>query len=111
MEARPWKMRGLLSSLLLGLVCCGTDTSVSIRFSSGTISDNATCSGGGGNFPLEQQDGLVVIVIVTDDTTIVHASSGEPARCADLTEGTRASAQGTDDNGDIRANQVDILSS
>jgi hypothetical protein len=52
-----------------------------------------------------------VVVIVTDDTTIVHASSGKPARCTDLTEGTRANVQGTDDNGDIRADQVDILSS
>jgi hypothetical protein len=101
----------LVSLLLAGLVACGSDTSVSIRFSSGTITDNARCSGGGGNFPLEQQNGLVVIVIVTDDTTIIHASSGEPARCADLTEGMRANVQGSDDNGDIRANQVDILSS
>jgi hypothetical protein len=101
----------LVSLLLLGLVACGSDTSVSIRFSSGTITDNAQCSGGGGNFPLEQQNGLVVIVIVTDDTTIVHASSGKPARCADLTEGTRASVQGRDENGGIRADQVDILSS
>ena len=104
-------MRWLLPSLLLGLVRCGTDTSLSIRFSSGTITNDARCSGGGGNFPLEQQDGLVVIVIVRDDTTIVHASSGIPARCADLVEGTRANVQGTDDNGEIQADQVDILSS
>jgi hypothetical protein len=104
---REW----LVASLLAGLVACGSDTSVSIRFSSGTITDNARCSGGGGNFPLEQQNGLVVIVIVTDDTTIIHASSGKPARCPDLTEGTRANVQGSDDNGDIRANQVEILSS
>lgn len=106
------KMPWLLSLLLLGVVSCGSDASfLSIRFSSGTIIDDARCSGGGGHFPLEQQGGLVVIVIVTEDTTIIRASSGAPARCLDLTEGTRASVQGTDDNGDIRANQVDILSS
>jgi hypothetical protein len=106
------KMPWLLSLLFLGLVSCGSDASfVSIRFSSGTIIDDARCSGGGGNFPLEQQGGLVVIVVITDDTTIVHASSGKPARCFDLTEGTRANVQGRDDNGDIRADQVDILSS
>ena len=109
------KMRRLLElllvSLVLGLVCCGTDTSLSIHFSSGTITDNARCSGGGGDFPLEQQDGLVVIVIVRDDTTIVHASSGEPGRCADLTEGTRASVQGTNNGGRIQADEVSILSS
>ena len=72
----------LVSAFLLMLVACGSDTSVSIRFSSGTITDDARCSGGVGNFPLEQQNGLVVVVIVTDDTpTIVHASSGKPARC------------------------------
>ena len=107
--------RGLIgwfvSAFLLMFVACGSDTSVSIRFSSGTITDNAQCAGGGGTFPLEQQNGLVVVIIVTDNTTIVHASSGRPARCADLTEGTRANVQGTDDNGDIRADQVDILSS
>jgi hypothetical protein len=101
----------LVSAFLLTFVACGSDTSVSIRFSSGTITDNAQCSGGGGNFPLEQQNGLVVVVIVTDDTTIVRVSSGKPARCTDLTEGTRANVQGTDDNGSIRADQVDILSS
>jgi hypothetical protein len=101
----------VVSSLLLGLVACGSDTSVSIRFSSGTITDTAHCSGGDGQFPLEQQNGLVVIIIVTDNTTIIHASSGKPARCADLTEGTRANVQGADDNGDIRADQVEILSS
>ena len=80
-----------------------------IRFSSGTITDDARCSGGVGSFPLEQQNGLVVVVIVTDDTTIVHASSGKPARCVDLTEGTRANVQGMDDNGEIQADQVNMF--
>jgi hypothetical protein len=111
MNAPRSKMPWLLSSLLLGLVSCGSGTSLSVHFSSGTITDNARCSGGGGDFPLEQQDGLVVIVIVRDDTTIVHASSGEPGRCADLTEGTRASVQGTNDDGRIQADEVSILSS
>ena len=111
MNAPRSKMPWLLSSLLLGLVSCGSGTSLSIHFSSGTITDDARCSGGGGSFPLEQQDGLVVIVIVTDDTTIVHASSGKPAPCVDLTKGTRASVQGTNDHGDILADEVSILSS
>jgi hypothetical protein len=103
---------GLITSLLLGLVACGSDSSFfSIRFSSGTITDSAHCSGGSGQFPLEQQNGLVIVVIVTDNTTIIHASSGKPARCPDLIEGVRANVRGTDDNGDIRADQVEILSS
>lgn len=111
MNAPRSKMPWLLSSLLLGLVSCGSDTSLSVHFSSGTIADDARCSGGGGNFPLEQQDGLVVIVIITDNTTIIHASSGKPAPCVDLTKGTRASVQGTDDDGRIQADEVSILSS
>jgi hypothetical protein len=108
---KPATVQWLLSLFLLALVSCGGDTSVSIRFSSGTIVDDASCSGASGSFPLEQQGGLVVIVIVTDDTTIVHASSGRPARCADLTAGTHASVQGADDDGGIRADQIAISSS
>jgi hypothetical protein len=96
--------------LALGSAACGDDVSLSVRFSSGTVSETAQCSGGRGQFPLRQQDGLSVTILITDDTTIVRANF-TPATCGDLVKGERVSVRGADDDGRIRANEVELLDS
>ncbi len=96
--------------LALGLAGCGDDIHLSVRFSSGTVSETAQCSGGGGQFQLRQPDGLLVTILITDDTTIVRADF-TPATCADVVKGERASVRGSDDDGRIRANEIELLDS
>jgi hypothetical protein len=96
--------------LVLASAACGDDVSLSVRFSSGTVSETAQCAGGGGRFPLLQQDGLTVTVLITDDTTIVRADF-RPASCGDLVKGEQVSVRGTDDGGRIRADEVELLGS
>ncbi len=81
----PLRAMPLRAALLLVLAsaACGDDVSLSVRFSSGTVSETAQCGGGGGRFPLLQQDGLTVTVLITDDTTIVRADFS-PASCGDV---------------------------
>jgi len=100
---------GALSWALLGLGAggCGTDANVSVHLTTGTVSETAQCSGGRGEFPLRQADGLEVIVVVTDDTTIVRANF-TPATCSDITAGAQASVQGSNQSGRIQATEVEI---
>jgi hypothetical protein len=96
--------------LALASAACGDDVSLSVRFSSGTVSETAQCAGGGGRFPLLQQDGLTVTVLITDDTTIVRADFS-PASCRDVVKGEQVSVRGADDGGRIRADEIELLGS
>jgi hypothetical protein len=95
------------SLALAAALGCGTD--VSIRFISGTVSETASCDGRDGRFPLRQSDGLTVVVIVTDETTIVRAGTSFRAGCDDIVAGDGASVRGSDDQGDIRADEVELF--
>jgi hypothetical protein len=96
--------------LVLASAGCGDDVSLSVRFSSGTVSETAQCGGSGGRFQLRQQDGLTVTVLITEDTTIVRADFS-PASCADVVKGEQVSVRGADDGGRIRADEVELLGS
>ena len=96
--------------LALGSAGCGDDVSLSVRFSSGTVSETAQCGGGRGQFQLRQQDGLSVTILITEDTTIVRADF-TPATCGDLVKGERVSVRGPEDDGRIRADEVQLLGS
>lgn len=68
----PTTRVGVLPWILLSFGC-GDDVSLSVRVSSGIVSETAQCRGNGGEFPLRQQDGLTVVIIITERTTIVRA--------------------------------------
>jgi hypothetical protein len=87
---------------------CGSDASVAVHFTSGTVNETARCGPSGGQFPIRQPDGLVVSVFVTDDTTIVRAGFSAPAGCEDIAKGDHASVTGVADRGGIRADRVDL---
>jgi len=53
-SALPWVLLGLAPG------GCGDDGSISVHFTSGTVSKTARCSGNRGEFPLTQSDGLSV---------------------------------------------------
>ena len=92
----------------VALAGCGSDFAFAVRFTSGTIVDGADCDGDDGRFDLREDGGLVVVVIVDGDSRIRHLD-GSPAACDDLNEGTEASARGPDEDGGIRAREVNIL--
>ena len=109
-QTRPWGgIPGALSWALLSLGpgACGTDTNVSVRFTSGTVSETAQCRGSRGEFPLRQADGLEVIIIVTNETTIVRANF-TPATCGDIVAGTQASVRGSNQSGRIQATEIEL---
>jgi hypothetical protein len=81
-----------------------------VRFTSGTVSETAQCAGERGQFPLRQPDGLVVTILITEDTTIVRADF-TPATCGDVVKGKQVSVRGPDDDGRIRADEVELLDS
>jgi hypothetical protein len=93
--------------LSLGSAACGSDTNVSVHFTSGTVSETAQCRGSRGEFPLRQTDGLEVIVVVTDETTIVRANF-TPGTCDDIVAGTQASVRGSNQSGRIQATEIEI---
>jgi hypothetical protein len=99
-------------ALLLALVAaplgCGDDTVIVFATNLGTIDQDATCTGGGGEFPLRQQSGLIVIVILSSDSHI-FLPGGIIGTCNNLTAGTRTSVRGSEDNGRIHASEVHIL--
>jgi hypothetical protein len=99
--ALPW----VLLSLAPG--GCGDGGSISVHFTSGTVSETARCSANRGEFPLRQSDGLTVIIIVTDQTTIVRADF-TPVGCSDIVEGKEASVRGSNESGGIRATEIEI---
>jgi hypothetical protein len=105
----PTTRVGVLPWILLSFGC-GDDVSLSVRFSSGIVSETAQCRGNGGEFPLRQQDGLTVVIIISERTTIVRADFS-PAACTDVIEGERASVRGSDDQGHIQADEVELLGS
>jgi hypothetical protein len=96
---------------LVGLLAsggCGSDVNVTVRFTSGTVSETARCGPNGGQFPLRQPNGLVISIFVTDDTTIVRAGFSAPAGCSDIDAGDHASVTGVDDKGGLRAERVEL---
>ena len=95
-------------SFSLALAACGSDVAFVVRFTAGTIVDGADCDGHDGRFDLREEGGLVVVVIVDGDSRIRHPD-GSPAACDDLNEGTEANARGPDEDGRIRAREVNIL--
>jgi hypothetical protein len=86
---------------------CDNDGSISVHFTSGTVSETARCSGSRGEFPLRQSDGLSVIIIVTENTTIVRADF-TPGGCSDIVEGKEASVRGSNEAGGVRATEIEI---
>jgi hypothetical protein len=100
---------GALPCVLLGLAAggCGNDGSISVHFTSGTVSETARCSASRGEFALRQSNGLTVTVIVTDQTTIVRADF-TPGNCNDIVEGKEASVRGSDESAGFRATEIEI---
>src|SRR5262249_25668279 len=100
---------GALAWTLLSLAQggCGDGGSISVHFTSGTVSETARWSGNPGALTLRQSDGLTVIVIVTDQTTIVRADF-TPAGCSDIVEGREASVRGSDESAGFRATDIEI---
>lgn len=96
------------AALTILLAACGSDVSLSIRTSFGTIDDPPSCAGSGGSFSFEEDGGLVIVVFLDDDT-VIRDAGGDPADCADLTRGTEARVRGAGDDDQLRADQVDIL--
>jgi len=100
-------LAGALPLLSLAHWGCGDNGSISVHFTSGTVSETARCSGNRGEFPLRQSDGLEVIIIVTDETTIVRANFNA-ANCSDIVAGTQASVRGSNQSGGIQATEIEI---
>jgi len=107
---RPLGLRRLAALALLAvtLAACGSDVTLELRTSFGTIDDPPSCIGDGGSFSFEEEGGLVIVVFLDDDT-VIRAPDGDPADCEDLKTGTEARVRGDGDDDRIDADEVDIL--
>jgi hypothetical protein len=97
--------RLLVAGCLSALAACGDGTFI-IAFNSGIIAGPPQCSGGGGQFPLQQSGGLEVLVVITDNTSIVVAGFG--GSCTDLAAGQAVEVAGRDSGDRIVATSITV---
>ena len=101
-----WFGRALLVAAIALTAGCG-DVDFVFIVRTGTVTNDAACSGTGGSFGLRDQQGLTVLVVITEDTKVLFASGGAAA-CGDITRGAAAEVRGEDDGGRLVAQSVII---
>jgi type II secretory pathway component HofQ len=89
--------------MALAVGCGDFDFVFAVR--TGTVADDAACSGTGGSFGLRDQQGLTVLIVITEDTEVFFASGGR-ATCGDITKGVGAEVRGDNEDGTIAAQSV-----
>jgi len=96
--------------LSLTPLACGDNGVIFFQTNFGIVGSDATCNNGGGQFPLQQQNGLLVVVILGGTSSIVLAN-GAPGRCSDVRAGVHVSVNGRNEGGQIQAGEVRLLQS
>jgi|MudIll2142460700_1097286.scaffolds.fasta_scaffold344761_3 hypothetical protein len=99
-----WVTRALVAVFVALATGCG-DVGFFFAVRTGTVTDDAECSGAGGSFGLRDQQGLTLLVVITDDTRIFFASGGG-ATCGDITKGAPVEVRGDEEDGTIAAESV-----